>query len=88
MLHYITVQVYDGITRHTQFGIFKLITRDNSSYAVNWLRMLAQRYQKLAFPDLHGSGVTAFEPASIYSDQKHTDGRCFHAAWTVSKSAH
>ena len=38
------------------------------------LEMLAQHLHDLVFPDLHGSGLIAPEPALVYSTQKHTNG--------------
>ena len=42
--------------------------------SIHLLGMLAQRHRELAFPDVHGSGLTAFEPALIYSARKRTYG--------------
>ena len=37
--------------------------------------MLAEHYRELPLPDLHGSSLTASEPALIYSVQKLTHWR-------------
>ena len=42
--------------------------------SIRLLKMLAQCYWELAFPDLHELGLTAYKPALIYATQKHTNG--------------
>ena len=36
---------------------------------IHLLKMLAQHHRDLAFPDLHGSGLTPSKPAVVYSAQ-------------------
>ena len=42
--------------------------------SISLLKMLPQRHQDLAFPNLHGSGLIASELALVYSAQKRTNG--------------
>ena len=44
------------------------VAKNTSRLHTLW--MLPQRRRDLALPDLHGSSLTASEPASIYSGQK------------------
>ena len=42
--------------------------------SIGLLKMLPQRHQDLAFPNLHGSGLIASELTLVYSTQKRTNG--------------